>query len=118
MKHSRFLPLLLAVAACGGIDSHEDAIEAQIEVMNDTAAVFRTIKDKKSAEAARSKLEALQKRSKEIETAMSKLEGEPDEKTKQKEMADMAKATSDLMAAAQGIPNDPEIHQVLGDLMR
>jgi hypothetical protein len=114
MKHPWILPVLLLVAGCGDdLDTPEGAVKAQVGVMNDMADVFKTIKDKKSAEAAKPKLEALAKRAKEIESAMSKMEKEPSPADQQKMMADMMQATTNLMAAMQGIPQDPEIHQIL-----
>ncbi len=117
MKYACILPLLLLAAACGGgLDSHEGALEAQIEVMNDMADTLKTIKDKKSAEAAKPKLLALKKRGDEIEKAMQKLKGEPDPKAIEKMQADFAKAMKNFVEAMQGLPADPEVQKVMRDL--
>jgi len=61
MKHSWILPLLLLAAACGSgkIDSHEDGVEAMTDAVDEMVEVLGTVKDKRSAEAAKPKLEAL-----------------------------------------------------------
>ena len=117
MKNHAWLLSLLLVAACGDkISSHEDALEAQLDVIHDTTAVLKTIKDKASAEAAKPKLDALEKRMKDIEEQMKKLEGTPDPKLQQKAMTEMAKAMQELMAAMAAVPDDPEIQKIVGDM--
>lgn len=116
MKHLRFLPIFLVAACGGGISSHEDAAEAQIDVMNDMTAALKSIKDKKSAEAAKSKLEALAKRQKEIQAEAAKLKGPPDPVAMQKYSSKMMEATMKLAEAMQGVPADPEVQQVLNGI--
>jgi hypothetical protein len=116
MKHLLILPLLLAAACGGGLDTHEGVMEAHIDVVNDMADVLKTIKDKSSAEAAKPKLEKLAQRGKEIETAMSKIEGEPDEKLMEKMSGDLSKAMSNLTSAMMGLPDDPEVRRIIGDI--
>ena len=118
MKHLLILPLLLVAACGGGLDTHEGVIDAQIEVFNDMASVFRTVKDKQSAEAAKPKLLKLKERQKEIETAMEKLKGDPDPSLAMKKGAEASKASQNMMQAMMAIPNDPEVQRILDEVMR
>ena len=114
MKYLLLLPVLL-VAACGDdLSTHEGAINAQIGVLNEMTSVLKGVKDAKSAEAAKPKLEKLSKRMNEIQDAMSKLKGEPDDALVQKKGQEMTTAMSNMMAAMMALP--PEAHQVLGSL--
>jgi hypothetical protein len=115
MKHPWILPVLLLVAGCGDDLSSADGVaKAQIDVLNEMTAVFKTVKDKGSAEAAKSKLEALGKRAEEIEKAMSKVE--PDEKVTMKYAAETDKALQAFGAEMMRIMADPQVAQVFGDL--
>ena len=113
MKHLWLLPLLL-IGACGDdLDSPQGVVDAQVDAMNDLADVVRTIKDKSSAEAAKPKLEKISQRMKEAQAAMQKMKTDPDPATQQKMMAAINKAAQNLQQAFMGMPQDPEIMQVL-----
>lgn len=64
----------LLLASCGGgIDSYEDAIEAQAEIMNEMVSVLEGVDDDASAEKAAGKIEALGTRLGEIAMMMPDL---------------------------------------------
>jgi hypothetical protein len=115
MKQSWILPVLLVVAGCGDdLGSADGVVKAHIDVLNDMTDVLKTVKDKGSAEAAKSKLEALGKRADEIEKAMSKTQ--PDEKIAKKYAADVDKAQQQFSTEMMRIMTDPQLAQVFGDL--
>jgi hypothetical protein len=116
MKHLLILPVLLIAACGGGLDTHEGVMDATIDGMNEIADVIKTVKDKKSAEAAKPKLEKLAARMKEVEAAASKLKGEPPPEVAQKMMGEMMQATSNMMAAMAGLPDDPEVHKIIDSI--
>ena len=47
---------------------------------------------------------------------MSKIEGEPDEKLREKMSGDLSKAMSNLTSAMMGLPDDPEVRRIIGDI--
>lgn len=120
---TRWIPPLLAcalvlAAGCGGgkIDSHEEGIDAKMDLIDDIVDVLETIRDKESAEAAKPRLEALDKRMKEIDSQMNALGPPKGEKMFDEDMMNrMGEAMEKLMTALSKIPDDPEIHEVLGN---
>jgi Spy/CpxP family protein refolding chaperone len=115
MKHPWILPALLLVAACGkNLDTPEGAMEASIDLTNEMTDVLKSIKDKKSAEAAKPKLEALGKRGDEIEKALSKQQ--PDEAVAMKYAPKMQAAIEKMSKEIMRIMQDPEMQQILGDV--
>ena len=106
---------LLLAAACGGgkIDSHEEGIEAKMDLVDDMVSIIESIKDKRSAEAAKPKLDAIEKKMQEIDAQMRAL-GPADPAAMAKAMESMGKAMEKLGAAMEKVPDDPEIQQVLG----
>jgi chaperonin cofactor prefoldin len=116
MRTSRIplFALLVAAAACGPgkIDSPEDGVEAVNDVCDEIVDVLETVKDVKSAQAAKPKLDALDKRMDDIERQMEKLGGEPDPKAQ----AEMMKSMEKVFEAHSKLPNDPEVHKVLGEM--
>jgi len=125
------LPLILAVAlvGCGGkIDTPEEGAKAITDVLDDANDILDGVKDKRSAEAAKPKLEALSKRRREIEAQMSKANTKSSQLSK-RDMELTAEAQKDLMAQVmrlQGnmmrLSNDPEaleiVSKAMGDMPR
>jgi hypothetical protein len=115
MKHPWILPVLFLVAGCGAnLDTPEGAMEASIDMLNEMTDILKSVKDKKSAEAAKPKLEALGKRGDEIEKALSK--HKPDEAVAQKYAPKMMAAMEKFSTEVQRIMQDPEMQQILGDV--
>jgi archaellum component FlaC len=106
----------LAAAGCGGgkIDSHDEAFDALMDNIGERTEIIKTVKDKRSAEAAKPKLEALNKRMKDIESQAEKL-GDPPADAQAKYMQRMMEATGKLMQAMQGLPDDPEVQRIIMD---
>ncbi len=119
-RHSLLLPALLLFAGCpGGIDTPEEAIHESVSIMEDMADVLEGVKDKKTAEAAKGKLQSLKKRMDEVEKAMSgmKTPEEPDEATIKKLAEPMMKAQERLGKEMMRIAMNPELAQVLEGAM-
>lgn len=118
MKSKPVIPLcvLFLAAGCGGgtIDSHEEAMDAKMDLVDDMVSILDTIRDKRSAERAKPRFEALEKRMQEVDEQAGKL-GPPDEKTMAAAMEKMGPAMEKLFAAYARIPDDPEIQAVLGE---
>ncbi len=114
------LPALLLFAGCpGSIDTHEEAIEETVSIMNDMCDILEKIESKKDAEAAKGDLEKLKKRMDEVEKAMEKLEA-PEEATPEAMMKlqePMAKVMQRLQKQGMRIMSNPEIAAVLDSVM-
>ena len=66
--------LCLLCAACGGsVDSHDDAMAAQIDLMEEMIEVLEGVTDEASADAAIPDMQALGKRGAEIAAQVKKL---------------------------------------------
>jgi len=86
--------LLLLCVACGdSIDSHEDAMEAQIDVMDEMIEILEGVTDAASAKGAIPDMEALGKRMAEIAEQVKKLP--------QPTMEEMQSMQSDYMTRLQ-----------------
>ena len=66
------LTLALALAACGG-SPQEEAMEDQVDLLEEAAGIFEGVKDEASAKAAGAKLKSLDGRIKELEKRVSAL---------------------------------------------
>jgi biopolymer transport protein ExbB/TolQ len=114
--------LLAVLAGCGGgISSHEDVIDARMEANEDLAKLLEDVTDKQSALAARPKLEAINRRMREIEAAEAKL-GEPNEADFKRAMEKWEEWSRKHQARMQRIFerifSDPEILEALGEVPR
>lgn len=66
--------LSVMIASCGGgIDTYEEGVEAQVQVMEDMIDVLRGVDDDDSAEDAAGEIEALGNRLAEISSQMAEL---------------------------------------------
>ncbi len=122
MRILSFLPLLAAMGCGNGGDlsSREGVLDAQISSMEDFTDAIEGITDKKSAEAAKPKLEAIVKRMQETAAAGKKL-GEPTGDEKKRLEAKMEAATKKLDPRMQKImerlQGDPEAMMVIAGVM-
>ncbi|MFW5839501.1 MAG: hypothetical protein ACOCZE_02875 [Planctomycetota bacterium] len=110
--------LVLTVGGCS--KDHEDVVEEQIELMNKTADVLATIKDKESAQAAKDDLEELGEKMKELKAEMDEMDepSEEEEKAlKEKYGKEMEKAGGRLIEQVMRIAMNPELQKALGDSM-
>ncbi len=118
MRIRWLLPLLVAAIGCGNggsssgggkggdLTSFGGVLDAQISSMEDFTSALEGITDKKSAEAAKPKLEAIAKRMQEVAAAGKKL-GEPTGAEKERLEAKLNAATAKL---------DPRMENVMGRL--
>jgi hypothetical protein len=99
---SMFAILGLLLAACGGgIHTHEDAMEAQIDLMEDMVEILKGVTDEASAKKAEPKMEALGKRAMEIAQQVQKLP-QPDLEEMKKVQEKHAKRLRELQQEAAG----------------
>jgi hypothetical protein len=113
------LPLLLVAACGGGLGSHKGVAQAKIDVVDDMLEILEGVNDKASAQKAKPKIEALEKRMDEINAAEAKL-GEPTPEEAQELMGtvmkDMMSRMERMMKVQEKLMANPEIQEVLGDL--
>lgn len=116
MNLCRLLLPALLLAACGS--RHEQAVAEYIDVLEDMNDVLDGVKDKKSAQAARPKLETLGKRMRALEEKMKQLPEptEADVKRAEKRAGEMDKQMERLMANARRIEMNPELSDALEPL--
>jgi len=71
------LALGVALAGCGGkhenLERYEQVIEEEVALLNELASVLETVKDKKTAEAAEPKVEAIGKKFNDLRERAGKL---------------------------------------------
>ncbi len=116
MRSRWILPVALVAAGCGGnIDSHEQGIKAAEGLVDEMVVILKTVKDKKSAEAAKPKLEAIKKRMDDVHAQMDEL-GPMDAKLKAMATESMTASMEKLVIVVEGFPPDPEIRKALGDI--
>jgi hypothetical protein len=105
------LASLLALSACGGASTHEAVSRDMTSTMKDFVATLETVTDKKSAEAAKPKLEAIAKSMQEIQKRMEAL-GEPTAEQQKELEAKHGKEMEQLMqrmvAASMKLASNPE----------
>ncbi|MGQ0612365.1 MAG: hypothetical protein ACT4PV_01245 [Planctomycetaceae bacterium] len=113
--------LLFALAACGGINSPEDAAEATVDTMKDLNDVLDGITDKASLQAAKPKLEAIKKRMKELAKSTEKLRSEtgdpklsPETQKKVTEQLSRWMANGVRLASIEGA--EETLSEVMGEL--
>jgi len=114
------LPALFLFAGCpGSIDTHEEAIEESVSIMNDMCDILEKIETKEDAQAAKGDLEKLKKRMDEVEKAMEKLEApeEANPEAMMKLQEPMAKVMQRLQKQAMRLMAKPEIGEVLDPVM-
>jgi len=123
MRTLLLLPVLFLVAGCGDdLTTHKGIVQAQIGAYHDLAKVFDSIKDKSSAESAKSEIEAIMKRLDETEKATMNVKGELN-------IEDMQELGNKLAAAEQRkdeafmklvdrLKNDPAAQAVLDTVLR
>ncbi|MGH7162944.1 MAG: hypothetical protein ACREID_05625 [Planctomycetota bacterium] len=120
MKYGWVFVTALVVGCGGGIGSFEDAIEAQIDATEDLNQALGGIKDKRSAEAARPRIEAFGKRMEEIQDRMSKLEppkDPPDEARMAELQQELTEVGKKVAANMERISADPEALEALNAIM-
>ncbi|MFP4353831.1 MAG: hypothetical protein ACLFUJ_01815 [Phycisphaerae bacterium] len=111
--------LVLTVGGCS--KDHEDVVEEQIELMNKTADVLATIKDKESAQAAKDDLEELGEKMKELKAEMDEMDepSEEEEKAlKEKYGKEREKALGRMMQEAMRIGMNPELNKEVEEAMK
>lgn len=99
------------VSACGGASTHEAVSQDMTKAMKDFVATLETVTDKKSAEAAKPKLEAIAKSIQEIQQRMEALGEPPAEKQKELEEKygkEMEQVMQRMMAASMKLASNPE----------
>jgi polyhydroxyalkanoate synthesis regulator phasin len=121
MNLRRLLLPALLLAACGS--KHEQAVTEYLEVLEDINDILDGIKDKKSAQAARPKLERLATRMRTLQAKMEKLPEptEADLKRAEKRSGELDKQMQRLMANSMRIGMNPELSDALeplGDIDR
>ncbi len=104
----------------GNLSSFEGVLDAQISSMEDFTVALEGITDKKSAEAAKPKLEVIVKRMQEVAAAGEKL-GEPtgDEKNQLETKLEAATAKLDprMEKVMERLQGDPEAMMVVASVM-
>jgi len=110
---------LVPLSGCG--DSHEAVMEDTIECMEGVVGVLETIKDKESAEAAKSELEDFGATMKDIQQRMKDL-GEPEkdqgEALKKKYEGRMKELIGKLMKESMRIAGNSELKNIVGEAMK
>jgi hypothetical protein len=103
-------------------DTPEQFMKDAIKLMNDTADVLETIKDKDSAVKVKPKLLVLAKASKEIEKRGKKLKIESlpkeEQEALQKKYNDAIQKAFGRLIAVMGKLNDPEVKKILQDVQK
>jgi hypothetical protein len=111
--------LVFFVSGCG--DSPDSVMKDTIKYMNETADIFDGIKSKEDAEKAKPKLEAVNKKMKDLEERGKKLKMNELSEEKKKALGekygpDLLKASLRMMTAMGKVRKDPEVAAALKDL--
>jgi len=99
-----------------GDDAQEALADKAIATFKEYAGVLESVKDKASAEAAKPKLEAINKKIKEIEAEGKKL-GEPNEAIKKKLEESMGPAVGAVLKEMGRISENKELTEILGSTL-
>ena len=109
--------MAMLFASCAG-DSKEKIMADSKSMIKEMTEIFKSIKDKSTAEAAKPKLEALAKKGKEMEVRLKALNLDKksmDEETKKD--PEMKKLTGELMEAMGVLLANEEVQSVLQETM-
>jgi ABC-type glycerol-3-phosphate transport system substrate-binding protein len=115
------LTTFLLLAGCGGgATSHESVAKEHNQLMNDFVGTLESITDKKTAEAARPKLEAIGKKMEELGKkveALPKPTPEAEQKLAEQFKSQQAALIARINAWTMKMMAQPEVMAAIGDVM-
>ena len=115
-----FASLSFLPACGGGAASHESVAKESTQVMNNFVTTLESISDKKSAEAARPKLEAIEKSMEELKKkaeALGKASPEVEAKLTEQGKAQMGEIMRRMMAWSMKMAEHPEAMEPIKDVL-
>lgn len=111
---------LTPVTGCGPSDPHERVIEGRIDCMEEATEILATVTDKASAEAAKPKLDAIDKRTRALVKQEDEV-GKPDEAKgkalKEKYEERLKEIMKKMDREMDRVRRTPECYAVLGRVM-
>jgi Sec-independent protein translocase protein TatA len=112
--------LAFVVGGCESKPTHESVMKDMVGKMKEFVSTLEGVKDEASAEAAKPKLQALNKEMKELQTKASQLpkaSPEEEKRLRDKYEPELKELMPKMMAAGMKIAMDPKLSAILKDSM-